>query len=121
MLANLRDRIGRVLYEEPGQRRGSWSGLSPERQAPWLADADRIMAVIAPALTAAEQTSKRAAELTAAYGFGCLEHRMYERLASANERLAANLAGSGVKDSLTTEAANHPGIPEGWKRQRPTR
>lgn len=41
----LRDRIGRVLYEEPGHER-DWYSLSEERREPWRKDADRVIAVL---------------------------------------------------------------------------
>jgi len=41
----LRDRIGRVLYEEPG-RGLDWYSLSEERREPWRKDADRVLAEI---------------------------------------------------------------------------
>lgn len=41
----LRDRIGRVLYEEPGLDR-NWYELSEERREPWRKDADRVIAIL---------------------------------------------------------------------------
>jgi len=40
----LRDRVGRVLYEEPGKN-CDWYKLSEERREPWRKDADRAIAV----------------------------------------------------------------------------
>lgn len=55
----LRDRIGRVLYEEPGKEPRDWYCLSEERREPWRKDADRILEMMAERATVEESLTVR--------------------------------------------------------------
>jgi len=45
-MTQLRDHVGRALYEEPNTD-ADWAALSDERREPWRKDADRIIPIIA--------------------------------------------------------------------------
>ena len=52
MTATIRERVAQVLYEEPcrdATSRTPWAELSASRRSPWLADADRVIPVVAAA------------------------------------------------------------------------
>lgn len=53
MLPPLRERVARVLFEEPHNsaiKARSWATLSDEKRRPWLADADAVIAVVLDAV-----------------------------------------------------------------------
>ena len=43
---SLRRRVAAVLFSEGGKNTGDFHALSKDRQAPWLADADRVIPVV---------------------------------------------------------------------------
>lgn len=58
---DLRDRVGRAIYEKPGTD-ADWSSLSEERREPWRKDADRVIPLIAADYAAIVAEKLRAQE-----------------------------------------------------------
>jgi hypothetical protein len=60
-MTQLRDHVGRALYEEPNTD-ADWAALSDERREPWRKDADRIIPIIAAEYAAITAEKFRAME-----------------------------------------------------------
>lgn len=52
MTESLREKVARALYEEPGRARRNWDDYPIHHQEHWLADADRIIPIVAADYTA---------------------------------------------------------------------
>lgn len=58
----LREKVARALYEEPGRARRNWDDYPLHHREHWLADADRIIPIIAADYAAVVAEKRRAQE-----------------------------------------------------------
>ena len=68
MSEELRDRVGRAIYEEPGTD-ADWSSLPDDRREQWRRDAARVIPLIAAdyaAIVAEKRRAQEACELMGA-------------------------------------------------------